>query len=846
MAARACRECCVLLIAALTMVELCGHVHAQSSLSPRVSISQLPSFAGTVWPGDFNGDGITDLAGTAAADNRVAIVLGVGDGTFRAPIATSFVGSVLGAADFNNDGRKDLIVDSQPFAPGGIAILPGNGDGTFGASRSVAAYDSATFALTADFDGDGTRDLAIGAEPNILDIYPGRNDLTFGAKASFVTGYFPQGAAVADLNGDGKRDIVVANRYGFSLTILLNSGSLRFTATDLPLAGSPTDVIATDLNGDGRIDLAVSARSPADGVPDFNEGYAYVMTGRGDGTFATPVRYDVPKGAFQIVAGDFTRDGRVDLATANASAIYRDDCGPGWGGSNSVTILPGNGSGGFGPPASFAVPGSENASSPRLNTSDLNGDGSVDLIAGRALLLTRTPGANVPPVVDAGRSGIGVMPFDVVLQPMVSDADGDLLSYQWTLDNGATIGHPTPCISGLSAGTHTFTLTVDDGHGHVVSDTVTYTVYAELPPAPLIGFTGQDIGPVAAAGHSTFDGARFTVTGSGADIWNTADEFQFVSQALTGNFVLTVRVDSLQDVDRWTKAGLMVREDLSAGARHASLFVSGEKGVAFQRRPIANGDSVHTAGPLTAAPAWLKLVRYGDRISAYYRKTTIDFWTLIGRQTLAGLTPSVQAGLAVTSHHDGLLATAVFSSLSAEPLPSWLAAPVGSATGSATSDGARFTVNGSGADIWNDADAFEFVQTDWRGDAVITARVRSLENTDVWAKAGVMLRQSLSADSKQVDLFVSPGKGVAMQYRGSAGGVSASIARVAGTAPAWVRLTRRGSVVEGFVSNDGMTWSPIGSLSIDLGSDIAAGLAVTSHNASTEATAEFDDVSLTP
>jgi hypothetical protein len=290
----------------------------------------------------------------------------------------------------------------------------------------------------------------------------------------------------------------------------------------------------------------------------------------------------------------------------------------------------------------------------------------------------------------------------------------------------------------------------------------------------------------------------------------------------------------------------MIREDLSAGSRQASLFVTPERGVAFQRRPVANGDSVHTAGPLTEAPGWLKLVRDGDRISSYYRNATTNVWTLVGRQTLPGLAGVVQAGLAVTSHHDGLLATAVFSSLSAEPMPTWRPLTVGLATGSAASDGALFTVSGSGADIWNGADAFEFVAADWRGDAVITARVRSLENTHVWAKAGVMLRQSMTAESQQVDLFVSPARGVAMQYRAVAGGLSASVAIIPGLAPEWVRLVRRGSVVEGFVSTDGMTWSAIGTLSIDLGFDISAGLAVTSHNAPIEATAEFDDVSLTP
>ena len=97
----------------------------------------------------------------------------------------------------------------------------------------------------------------------------------------------------------------------------------------------------------------------------------------------------------------------------------------------------------------------------------------------------------------------------------------------------------------------------------------------------------------------------------------------------------------------------------------------------------------------------------------------------------------------------------------------------------------------------------------------------------------------------QVDLFVSPGKGVAMQYRAENGGTSANVAIIPGAAPesgAPDAARRRMRTV----STDGMTWSAVGSLSIDFGADLNAGLAVTSHNASTEATAMFDDVSLTP
>ena len=106
----------------------------------------------------------------------------------------------------------------------------------------------------------------------------------------------------------------------------------------------------------------------------------------------------------------------------------------------------------------------------------------------------------------------------------------------------------------------------------------------------------------------------------------------------------------------------MIRTNLNPGSVHASLFASPGKGVAFQRRPAENGVSVHTAGPATTAPVWLKLQRTGTMITAYYRKATADEWTAdrsARRSPICRFAPLV--GLAVTSHADGRVATASFS-----------------------------------------------------------------------------------------------------------------------------------------------------------------------------------------
>lgn len=107
-----------------------------------------------------------------------------------------------------------------------------------------------------------------------------------------------------------------------------------------------------------------------------------------------------------------------------------------------------------------------------------------------------------------------------------------------------------------------------------------------------------------------------------------------------------------------------------------------------------------------------------------------------------------------------------------------------------------------------------------------------------------MIRENLTAGSPHVMLVVSPGKGIAMQYRRTQDGTSANVAIVAGTAPEWLRLTRDGNAVVGEASDDGLTWRPIGRIELVLSDFVSGGLVVTSHDNSTLATAVFDDVVL--
>ncbi|HZE98511.1 MAG TPA: PQQ-dependent sugar dehydrogenase [Planctomycetota bacterium] len=180
------------------------------------------------------------------------------------------------------------------------------------------------------------------------------------------------------------------------------------------------------------------------------------------------------------------------------------------------------------------------------------------------------------------------------------------------------------------------------------------------------------------------------------------------------------------------------------------------------------------------------------------------------------------------------------------PAP-WRSATVGTVgvPGSAGIAGGTSTVKGSGADIWGTMDAFHFLYRPLAGDGTLTARVSSVQNTDVWAKAGVMVRDALAPDSRHAFMAITPGNGAAFQRRTAMGGASTTTAGPAVVAPYWVRLVRSGNTLTGSVSNDGSAWTTLGSDTIPMGALVNAGLAVTSHNNSALCTATFTNVSVT-
>jgi hypothetical protein len=361
--------------------------------------------------GDFNGDGKPDFA---VLDNHNAgsafVFLNNGDGTFLStgPYFTSSTGgsSDIAAADLRGNGIDDLIVVN----PGGqgsfgnVAVLLGNGDGTFHDPRDFAAGLRPTSVTVGNVYGDGIPDLIVASNVrDTISVLRGNGDGTFQDPQTFDIGSSPNAVAVGDFNRDGRADLAVADGwFGGSVDVLLGNGDGTFQpGTHYRVGTEPLSVVAADLTGNGLLDLVTpgsvllgngdgsfqNARNYGAGsgpsavaLADFaghafldlaitnrNDNDVTVLLGNGDGTFQSVTNLDTGISYGSVVAGDFNGDGISDLAVTGYPLS----------GNNDVTIFLGNGDGTFRPGPSFNLAGIPRS----IVVGDFTGDGVQDDLA---------------------------------------------------------------------------------------------------------------------------------------------------------------------------------------------------------------------------------------------------------------------------------------------------------------------------------------------------------------------------------------------------------------------------------------------------------------------------------
>ena len=186
------------------------------------------------------------------------------------------------------------------------------------------------------------------------------------------------------------------------------------------------------------------------------------------------------------------------------------------------------------------------------------------------------------------------------------------------------------------------------------------------------------------------------------------------------------------------------------------------------------------------------------------------------------------------------------SNAQAQTLPApWRQADIGSpgVPGSAREINGSFLVDASGADIWGTADQFHFVYYGVSGDIDVRVAVNDIERAHHWTKGGVMIRETLAANSKHAMTVISAASGLAFQRRVATGGVSTHTGRT-GSAPGWVRLVRTGNMFTSYISENGANWTLIGSETITMSASVYVGLALVSVDNTQLATASFSNVSV--
>jgi uncharacterized repeat protein (TIGR03806 family) len=190
------------------------------------------------------------------------------------------------------------------------------------------------------------------------------------------------------------------------------------------------------------------------------------------------------------------------------------------------------------------------------------------------------------------------------------------------------------------------------------------SLHAKPPELPK-GWSSADIGTVGVAGEADYLNGRFNLLASGSDIWEKADSFRFASRPLAGDGAIVARIISIQYTDPWAKAGVMLRDSESPGARYVFLGVTSQGGTVLQSRADTGGASASVDGPEIKAPCWLKVARNGSIFTSYTSTNGVD-WAVAGSVTNR-LGRKVLAGLAVTAHNNNVLNSTLFEQVSVSP-----------------------------------------------------------------------------------------------------------------------------------------------------------------------------------
>lgn len=588
---------------------LLGNGNGTFAAATSYTVGNAPN---AVIAGDFDRDNDPDLVVVNSSSDNVAILRNNGSGTFvvLGSYATGPPGSFpngIAAGDFNSDGKLDLAVanfDGVGYV-GDLAILRGNGDGTFAAATHLVVTNPLKV-ITGDFNNDGDLDLATAnAGPNSVSILLGNGAGTFAAAVNYAVGSFPSGIAAGDLDGDGDPDLITANRFGNSISILLGNGNGTFGAAANMAAGSqPVAVAFEDLNFDGKLDVVVAN----------NDGNSIsLFRGNGNGTLQAATGTPVGTGPAAVATGDITGDGLADLVVANSL-------------DNNVSV--------FRNIADLPV---WTATYPKINTA---GTTSVQVAANAdragAAYLVCLPSTMAAPTSFQVRTG--------------KNATGTTVAANFRAS--AVLAANTTALlscSSLAAGTPYKLYTVAaDGQGSLQArpTTLTFAVQADAPDTLAVPATSASGNYTVSWGASATAGASYVLqeatnstftTGVRTAYTGTAITFNITGRSQNVTYYYRVKATKAGYVDSAWKAGaagcavpgtttagvpasLIVPVADADGAYSVSWGVSATAGVAYELQEATN--SLFTSGLRTVYHGTARTVGITGRsqnVTYYYR-----------------------------------------------------------------------------------------------------------------------------------------------------------------------------------------------------------------------------------